>query len=255
MSSYSSTQHFGDFRSGAQMWLASLDTNSSWGTSFPLSVPAQPQKEVGVLDSKPVKVAQPILANEFVQISANQHWNSKSLNFVQYQEPMIKKISKFLTPATEVLLLPIEADASSEDESSTQNLYKTEPCRSFEETGVCRYGMKCQFAHGRVELRPVSRHPKYKTEVCKTFHTIGTCPYGKRCRFIHIDGPIAPQSSSVAPPKISESNAPAKPAFNFETLNGAGWSNSWNGAFSSATTVKINPVAKGLPLKNPADNL
>jgi len=65
------------------------------------------------------------------------------------------------------------------------NLYKTELCRSFEETGTCRYGSKCQFAHGYPELRPAPRHPKYKTEICKTFHSIGTCPYGTRCRFIH----------------------------------------------------------------------
>jgi len=85
---------------------------------------------------------------------------------------------------------PINSLPNIEDEITTQNLYKTELCRSFEETGTCRYSSKCQFAHGRSELRPVLRHPKYKTEVCKTFHTIGTCPYGKRCRFIHISPDI-----------------------------------------------------------------
>lgn len=39
-------------------------------------------------------------------------------------------------------------------------LYKTELCRSWEEKGTCRYGTKCQFAHGEDELRTVSRHPK-----------------------------------------------------------------------------------------------
>lgn len=39
-------------------------------------------------------------------------------------------------------------------------LYKTELCRSWEEKGSCRYGAKCQFAHGEEELRKVSRHPK-----------------------------------------------------------------------------------------------
>jgi len=53
------------------------------------------------------------------------------------------------------------------------------------ESAQCKYGNKCQFAHGRQELRPVIRHPKYNTEICKTFHTNGTCPYGKRCRFVH----------------------------------------------------------------------
>lgn len=39
-------------------------------------------------------------------------------------------------------------------------LYKTELCRSWEEKGTCRYGAKCQFAHGEEELRNVARHPK-----------------------------------------------------------------------------------------------
>ncbi|KAJ8014231.1 hypothetical protein DPEC_G00038100 [Dallia pectoralis] len=63
--------------------------------------------------------------------------------------------------------------------------YKTELCRPYEENGACKYGEKCQFAHGYHELRNLSRHPKYKTEPCRTFHTIGFCPYGPRCHFIH----------------------------------------------------------------------
>lgn len=65
------------------------------------------------------------------------------------------------------------------------SLYKTEKCRSWITTGMCKYGNKCQFAHGRDELRPVMRHPKYKTQTCKTFSRDGFCPYGSRCRFIH----------------------------------------------------------------------
>ncbi len=41
-------------------------------------------------------------------------------------------------------------------------LYKTELCRSWEEKGSCRYGAKCQFAHGEDELRKVQRHPKVR---------------------------------------------------------------------------------------------
>ncbi len=63
--------------------------------------------------------------------------------------------------------------------------YKTELCRTYEESTTCKYGAKCQFAHGMEELRGLNRHPKYKTEPCRTFHTIGFCPYGARCHFIH----------------------------------------------------------------------
>ncbi|CAF1262889.1 unnamed protein product [Didymodactylos carnosus] len=61
--------------------------------------------------------------------------------------------------------------------------YKTELCRPFNETGKCKYGEKCQFAHGFQEMRQLTRHPKYKTEYCRTFHTTGY--YGPRCHFIH----------------------------------------------------------------------
>ncbi|XP_020796198.2 mRNA decay activator protein ZFP36 [Boleophthalmus pectinirostris] len=65
------------------------------------------------------------------------------------------------------------------------NRYKTELCRGFQETGSCKYGNKCQFAHGEAELRGLYRHPKYKTEACRTFYNFGYCPYGSRCHFIH----------------------------------------------------------------------
>lgn len=84
------------------------------------------------------------------------------------------------------------ASNQSNDENSKQvkntSLYKTELCRSFEDTGVCRYGKKCQFAHSRKELRVLARHPKYKTDMCKSFHSTGFCPYGSRCHFIHKTG-------------------------------------------------------------------
>uniref|UniRef100_A0A3Q3IRG9 mRNA decay activator protein ZFP36 n=1 Tax=Monopterus albus TaxID=43700 RepID=A0A3Q3IRG9_MONAL len=67
----------------------------------------------------------------------------------------------------------------------SSNRYKTELCRGFQETGSCKYGNKCQFAHGEAELRGMYRHPKYKTEPCRTFYNFGYCPYGSRCHFIH----------------------------------------------------------------------
>ena len=73
--------------------------------------------------------------------------------------PLKKKLSKQPLPPQSLKGGPIEK------EISLQSLYKTELCRSYEETGICRYGAKCQFAHGEEELRPVLRHPKYKTQV------------------------------------------------------------------------------------------
>ncbi|MDP2439131.1 MAG: zinc finger CCCH domain-containing protein [archaeon] len=103
-----------------------------------------------------------------------------------------------------------------EQQLTKQCLYKSELCRSFEETGKCRYGSKCQFAHGRSELRPVLRHPKYKTEVCKTFQASGSCPYGIRCRFIHINSEeavkAAAAAAAAAQPPVNEEHAASEDA-------------------------------------------
>lgn len=47
--------------------------------------------------------------------------------------------------------------ASPRNAGPDPRLYKTELCRSFNRTGYCRYGLKCQFAHGLNELRPSPR--------------------------------------------------------------------------------------------------
>ncbi|KAM9481575.1 mRNA decay activator protein ZFP36L1 [Clarias gariepinus] len=81
--------------------------------------------------------------------------------------------------------------------------YKTELCRTYEESGACKYGAKCQFAHGAEELRGLNRHPKYKTEPCRTFHTVGFCPYGARCHFIHNADEQQPQQPQRQAPSTT----------------------------------------------------
>jgi hypothetical protein len=83
--------------------------------------------------------------------------------------------------------------------------YKTELCRQFDENGFCRYGDKCQFAHGGFELRSLDRHPKFKSEMCRTFHTTGFCPYGHRCHFIHNEDERMPAEQAVSPTPIGSS--------------------------------------------------
>uniref|UniRef100_A0A8C1KII5 mRNA decay activator protein ZFP36 n=2 Tax=Cyprinus carpio TaxID=7962 RepID=A0A8C1KII5_CYPCA len=106
----------------------------------------------------------------------------------------------------------VSLSGSTSSISVTSSRYKTELCRTFAERGVCKYGGKCQFAHGPEELRDLNRHPKYKTEPCRTFHSIGFCPYGIRCHFVHNaeDDHMQsrPQSSNPAvqrPPLLKQS--------------------------------------------------
>ncbi|XP_018590694.2 mRNA decay activator protein ZFP36L1-like isoform X2 [Scleropages formosus] len=112
--------------------------------------------------------------------------------------------------------------------------YKTELCRPFEENGACKYGDKCQFAHGVRELRSLSRHPKYKTELCRTFHTIGFCPYGPRCHFVHN------AEERRGPPPLSTSNKLERPRLQ-HSYSFAGFS-STGSLQDSPTSVTPPPI-------------
>ncbi|XP_059212349.1 mRNA decay activator protein ZFP36L1b isoform X2 [Centropristis striata] len=112
--------------------------------------------------------------------------------------------------------------------------YKTELCRPFEENGTCKYGDKCQFAHGVHELRSLSRHPKYKTELCRTFHTIGFCRYGPRCHFIHN------AEERRGPPPLSSFNKMERPRLQ-HSFSFAGFSSS-SGKQDSPTSVTPPPM-------------
>lgn len=112
--------------------------------------------------------------------------------------------------------------------------YKTELCRPYEESGSCKYGDKCQFAHGAHELRTLVRHPKYKTELCRTYHTIGLCPYGPRCHFVHNDEEV------IGHAKPSMQNAmPAAMA--------SGMGSGMGMARPKALTLATTPLAAPLP--------
>lgn len=98
-------------------------------------------------------------------------------------------------------MLPQPPVIQRQDSSTAQTRYKTELCNTFDYLDWCRYGTKCQFAHGVAELRLQNRHKKYKTELCRTFHTTGFCSYGQRCNFIHnADERRGPPPSQPSPP-------------------------------------------------------
>ena len=77
-------------------------------------------------------------------------------------------------------------------------------------------------------MRSLSRHPKYKTEPCRTFHNTGICPYGPRCHFIHSSGKFIQHQhlGSVSQPKLytrpkglSLSSIGSNPSSEFSSLN------------------------------------
>ena len=66
--------------------------------------------------------------------------------------------------------------------------YNTELCKSFEAKGICIYGNKCRFAHGKQELFIKSQNlQNYNEKQCFSFYNNGYCVYGKRCHFMHFE--------------------------------------------------------------------
>lgn len=158
-----------------QFYFVPVSNQSSWDYVVP--APMTAMKKIEVPTIAPTPQQQPRSQPEFVNVkSAPNPWG-----------PGTKSPKKNTPPEEPISINQLDPKKKNEieDELTQQSLYKTELCRSWTETGACRYGNKCQFAHGKDELRTIMRHPKYKTEICKTFHTQGTCPYGTRCRFIH----------------------------------------------------------------------
>ena len=98
----------------------------------------------------------------------NQYYGGQDLAVQQAIAARLQ--SQYSTPYNIAAAQNLPGESGSPTSSSGQTgpsannrklgLYKTELCRSWEEKGTCRYGTKCQFAHGEDELRTVSRHPK-----------------------------------------------------------------------------------------------
>lgn len=84
--------------------------------------------------------------------------------------------------------------------------FKTRMCKNYEKNGYCKFGERCNFAHGRDELRRGERAQqrneqsesgrcspngsqdgsgKFKTRLCATYATKGQCPNGEKCTYAH----------------------------------------------------------------------
>jgi len=118
------------------------------------------------------------------QLTQNQLTSQSQAN-INVQEAQQNSINFYQNNGLQNNSVPAQLSNFMNKRDSQNSLYKTEQCRSYGDTGSCRYGNKCQFAHGTEEVRNLSRHPKYKTEMCRSYHTTGHCPYSTRCHFIH----------------------------------------------------------------------
>ncbi|XP_024966026.1 uncharacterized protein LOC112506242 [Cynara cardunculus var. scolymus] len=111
--------------------------------------------------------------------------------------------------------------------SSSGKDYKMDLCLSYlENSGFCRYGLKCQFAHGNKELRPSPFSFRTTLETpCKNYNVSGSCSFGSKCHFLHHETSAAPSQTvatsttrTISPIKLDE------PATSTVNLKSTEWS-------------------------------
>lgn len=153
----------------------------------------------------------------FQQLQFQQSQQQQASGSMYNKNMILNSLSNHSISSGNTSQLHSHANSTNVENSNSKNQnqvnssrYKTELCRQFIENGGCKYGEKCQFAHGVVDLKDVNRHPKYKTDYCKTFHSKGFCPYGPRCHFIHELNEKCDNPSGASNKKIKTPERPAE---------------------------------------------
>ncbi|XVF01612.1 hypothetical protein REPUB_Repub04eG0103600 [Reevesia pubescens] len=112
----------------------------------------------------------------------------------------------------------IVGSGSSSSSSGSVGFYKSEICRTWEEFGHCRYASKCQFAHGKEDVRPTCFPFRGKSEaqMYKSYASTVSSTFGSKSRQLHpvseTPAIIAQQDPSPRPDYTSQRfSAPIKP--------------------------------------------
>ncbi|KAG7976333.1 hypothetical protein I3843_06G144000 [Carya illinoinensis] len=154
-----------------------------------------------------------------------------------------------------------DSTTSSSSSSGGKSLYKTEICRSWEDSGSCRYGSKCQFAHGKEELRPTRFPAKNKSEMYKSSSGTGSGTYGAKSRYVH---PVVAAAGTVAAaagtmptrtrsPAKAETASPRKPEDKKKKPKTTITRNNWSPQDDGIETVLPHSSSKKPPSRTDVD--
>ncbi|CAI9786207.1 unnamed protein product [Fraxinus pennsylvanica] len=80
--------------------------------------------------------------------------------------------------------------------------YRTEMCPFWEDSGICRFGSKCQFAHGKEELRPIhfSGKNKFEAPSSKSSNSSGGSGSSHGSKFLFVHHKVKPAVEFLSPP-------------------------------------------------------
>ncbi|KAL3515565.1 hypothetical protein ACH5RR_022467 [Cinchona calisaya] len=171
----------------------------------------------------PVKVEEDVLVIDGILVDSSSSKTPKGSGGGKMRSPLSSSDSGMRLPLS--LSSSSTSSGGSQNENSFYN-YKTEKCRSWEDFNPCRFGSKCQFAHGKEELRPsyFSKN-KLEAQLCKSYSS-RSCAYGTKCRFVHDQikagipsmGP-SPASTVLPTPPIAVTAITPKNKANYDDQN------------------------------------
>ncbi|MBA0855699.1 hypothetical protein Goshw_017597 [Gossypium schwendimanii] len=107
----------------------------------------------------------------------------------QSEKTPLKVVEKDVLVMDEVLVASDSNIVGSDSSSSSGSVgyYKSEICRAWEEFGHCRYGSKCQFAHGKEEVRPACLpfKTKFEAQIYKSYASTVSNACSSKPRLLH----------------------------------------------------------------------
>jgi hypothetical protein len=116
--------------------------------------------------------------------------------------------SKITRNYIKIKMLNANMPQASQPKGPNNPRYKTTLCKHYDTPQGCSYGDKCQFAHGRNEIRlnnsqfaPMIKNQNsmlnYKIVKCKNWEKDGTCKYGVHCTFAHGDNELRNKNDNL----------------------------------------------------------
>lgn len=145
-------------------------TSDRRSSSLPARQPSVASAPAGSYAMAGMRSAPLLSVAHFLEDSSGISPGSSTTNYSPRTKTCLYKVRwTYLDRSGERANARLHPQACQPTEPTSLVTLQTEVCCSWKKTGRCRYGSKCQFAHGEEELKPVNRHPKYKTEVRNCF--------------------------------------------------------------------------------------
>ncbi|KAL2930063.1 mRNA decay activator protein ZFP36L2-A [Bienertia sinuspersici] len=148
------------------------------------------------------------IVNYHKNVSSKSSSSSRSpLSTVKNLEDDVLVMDGILVDSNKVLKCSgkFRSSSSTSDSSSNSasNFYKTEICMSWENTGSCRYGHKCQFAHGKEELRPIANRVRPKLELVDPYYSPQSSTSSNSSKFA-VETMITPPAKEAENSKLNK---------------------------------------------------